>query len=191
MRILTERKEHLESLKILLENKIKNLIVMKALMVALSLVLTVSTSSAEMAKEGSGDYRSAKAGTISMLPTDDERVQINFEELSIVVGAPEICPLLNASFRDMGTKHAINGKSTITGFIVYTIPNGDRVYGTIEAEGVLAQGGSTGIVEFVGGTGTCTGISGTIEYKPGPQIKPAKEGNHQAITVGRVNWKIP
>jgi hypothetical protein len=161
------------------------------LMAVFSLIPISSISFAEMAKEGSGDYRSAKSVTVSVLPMGEERVQMNFEEIGVVVGVPENCPLFNASFRDIGTLHAIKGKSTITGSIEFTIPNGDKVYGTINAEGVLAQGGSTGVAEFVGGTGTCTGISGTIEYKPGAQVKPAKEGTYQAFTVGKVNWKIP
>jgi hypothetical protein len=160
-------------------------------MALLSLILISSISFAEMAKEGSGDYRSAKTGTISFLAMGEERVQMNFEEIGVVVGAPANCPLFNASFRDIGTLHAIKGKSKVTGFIEFTLPNGDKVYGTINGEGGLAKAESSGIAEFVGGTGTCTGISGTIEYEPGAQIKSVKEGTYQGITVGKVNWKIP
>lgn len=185
---LQEQSKHLKAMR--KEVKMKRLNVIGS-MALLSLILISSISFAEMAKEGSGDYRSVKTGTVSVLPMGEERVQMNFEEIGVVVGAPENCPLFNASFRDIGTLHAIKGKSIVTGSIEFTIPNGDKVYGTINAEGVLAQGGSTGIVEFVGGTGTCTGISGTIAYKPGAQVKPAKEGTYQTLTVGKMNWKIP
>ena len=119
----------------------------------------------------------------------EERVQINFEEIGVVVGVPENCPLFNASFRDIGTLHAIKGKFTVTGFVEYTIPNGDEVYGTVKGKGDMAQGGTTGEVEFVGGTGTCNGITGTLEYEPGAQVKSAKEGTYQGITVDRLKYE--
>jgi hypothetical protein len=143
-----------------------------------------------MAKEGNGDYRSAKSGTFTVLPMENEHLQMNFEEIGVWVEAPENCPLRNASFRDLGSLHAIKGKLTSTGFIEYTIPNGDKVYATFKAEGSFAQG-STGVAEIVGGTGTCTGITGTIEFNPGAQIKSAKEDTYQGINVGKVSWKIP
>lgn len=160
------------------------------LMAVFSLILISSISFAEMAKEGNGDYRSAKSGTFTVLPMEKERLQMNFEEIGVVVGVPENCPLFNASFRDMGTLHAINGKYTASGFIEFSIPNGDKVYATLKSEGMLGKG-ATGVAEFVGGTGTCKGITGTIEYEPGAQIKSVKEGTYQGITVGRLNWKIP
>ena len=161
-----------------------------ALMAAVSLILISSISFAEMAKEGSRDYRSAKSGTFTVLPMGKERLQMNFEEIGVVVGVPENCPLFNASFRVMDTLHAINGKFTASGFIEYSIPNGDKVYATLKSEGMLGKG-ATGVAEIVGGTGTCNGITGTIEYEPGAQIKSAQEGTYQGITVGKVNWKIP
>ena len=66
----------------------------------------------------------------------------------------------------------------------------DWNYITIEGQGVMG-GPSSGIVKLVGGTGACTGITGTIELKGVPGVKPAKEGTYQGISVGKMNWKIP
>jgi hypothetical protein len=152
-------------------------------------VVFLTISYAEMAKEGSGSYGSAKSGSMTVLPMEKERLQANYEEIGIVVEAPENCPLYNASFRDIGTLHAIKGKLTGTGFIEFTTPNNDKVYGTFDVDGMLGKAG--GVIKFVGGTGTCTGITGTIEFKPGPPIQSGKEGTYCARSIGKVNWKIP
>ena len=162
------------------------------IMFALLLIITAGTVvGAEMAKEGSGDYRSGKTGTPVVLAMEKERLQINFEEIGVVVSAPENSPLHNASFRNIGTLHAIKGKSKSSGFIEWTRPNGDKIYATFEGEGVLGGGPSKSVVKFVGGTGTCTGIEGTMEVGNTPGIKPAKKGVYNGITVGKFNWKIP
>jgi hypothetical protein len=146
---------------------------------------------AEMAKEGNGEYRSAKTGTPVVIAMEKERLQMNFDETGVVVSAPENSPLHNASFRDIGTLHAIKGKWKGSGFVEWTLTNGDKVYGTFEGEGVLGGGPSKNVLKFVGGTGTCTGIEGTMELRNTPGIKPAKKGVYNGISVGKFNWKIP
>ena len=163
-----------------------------AIIFALLLIIPAGTVvGAEMAKEGSGDYRSGKSGTSAVLAMGKERLQMNFEETGVVVLAPENSPLHNASFRNMGSLHANKGKWKGSGFIEFTRPNGDKIYATFEGEGVLGGGRSKSVVTFVGGTGTCTGIEGTMELGNTPGIKPAKKGTWQGITVGKFNWKIP
>ena len=160
-------------------------------MFALLLLITTGTVvGAEMAKEGNGDYRSGKSGTYVILAMEKERLQMNFEEIGVVVSAPENSPLHNASFTDIGTLHAIKGEWKGSGFIVFTRPNGDKIYATFESEGVLF-GPSKSVVEFVGGTGAVTGIEGVLEIKNTPGIKPSKEGVYHGISVGRFNWKMP
>jgi hypothetical protein len=147
-------------------------------------------SYAQMAKEGSGDYASAKFSSFTILPMEKERFQANFDEKGIVIDAPQNCPLYNASFRDIGTSHAIKGKFTSTGFLEFTIPNGDKIYATIEAEGMLGKG-AAGIAKFVGGTGNCTGITGSVEFKPGPFVKSGTQDTSYGRSIGKVSWKIP
>ncbi|MDJ0819021.1 MAG: hypothetical protein QNJ58_22610 [Desulfobacterales bacterium] len=159
---------------------------------ALLLIITAGNAiSAEMAKEGSGDYRSGKTGTFEALAMEKERVQMNYEETGVVVYAPENSPLYNASFRVLGTLHAIKGKWKGSGFVEFTRPNGDKVYTTYEGEGVLGGGPSKSFHTFVGGTGTCAGIEGTLELGNTPGIKPAKKGVYNGSSVGKFSWKIP
>jgi hypothetical protein len=154
---------------------IKKEIVMirKSMMIMFALLVLITAGTvvgAEMAKEGNGDYRSGKTGTPVVLAMGKERLQMNFEEIGVVVSAPENSPLHNASFRNIGTLHAIKGKWKGIGFV---------------------DGPSKSVLKFVGGTGTCTGIEGTMELGNTPGIKPAKEGVWNGISVGKFNWKIP
>ncbi len=162
-----------------------------AFLLALLLLISAGTVfGAEMAKEGSGDYRSGKAGTFEFLPMGKERGQMNFEEIGVVVDAPENSPLYNASFRFLGSSHIINGKWKANGFVVWTRPNGDQVYAVGEASGG-GGGPSSSVLTFVGGTGTCAGIEGVLEIKGVPGIKSSKKGTWSGISIGKFNWKIP
>ena len=163
---------------------------MALLLALLLLISAVPVSGTELAKEGSGEYRSGKSGTSTVMVMGKERVQMNFEQIGVVVSAPENSPFHNATFRVLGTLHGIKGKWKATSFVEYTCTNGDKIYATSEAQGV--QGGpDSGSLKFVGGTGACAGIEGSIEYSGTPGIKPAKKGMHQGISVGKVTWKIP
>ncbi len=162
----------------------------KLFIITLGLVFSTSVFSAELAKEGNGDYRSGKTGTFEVLAMEKERFQMNFDSIGVVVAVPENSPFHNASFRNLGSVHAIKGKWKGSTFVVWTRPNGDKIYGTSEGEGVVG-GPSSGVIKFVGGTGTCTGIEGTLEIKNTPGIKPSKDGTFANISVGKINWKIP
>ena len=119
-----------------------------------------------------------------------ERIQMNFEQLGAVVLAPENSPFKNATFRNLGTLHGYKGNWKSTSFVEYTCTNGDKIYATSEAEGGSGQT-TKGILTIVGGTGACTGITGTIELMGTPGLKASKKGTHQGISVGTVSWKIP
>ena len=158
-------------------------------MIMLSTILG-TIADAEMAKQGSGSYRSSKTTTFNVLAMGNERAQMNIEQLGVVMTAPEDSPLYNASFRCIGTLHAIKGKHNGSGFIVYTNPNDDKIYATFEAEGVIG-GAHKAKLTFVGGTGACTGIQGTLELAGNSGIKSSKKGTSFGISEGTFNWKIP
>lgn len=152
--------------------------------------ILVTFAQAEMAKEGSGEYRSSKTTTFNVLSMENERVQMNIEQVGVVVSAPENSPLYNASFRCIGTLHAIKGKHKGSGFLVYSNPNNDKIYATFEAEGVMGVTNKAKLT-FVGGTGACTGIQGTLELTGNSGIKSSKKGTAFGISEGKFNWKIP
>ena len=155
-----------------------------------SLFVTVSAVSAELAKEGSGDYRSGRTAQVTIMKMGEERMQINFDETGIVVDAPENSPFFNASFQTMGTIHAIKGIFTYSGAAVWTRPNGEQIYATFQGDGKLGVGTNT-TLKIVGGQGECAGITGSADLKAGPPAKSPKKGYGAGTTVGTIRWKIP
>jgi len=79
-------------------------------LIVLGVVFSTSILYAEMAKEGSGTYRSGKSGIYEVLKLGKDRLQMNYDETGVFVESPENSPLTNASYRVLGTLHAINGK---------------------------------------------------------------------------------
>ena len=161
------------------------------LVIVLGLVFSISTVYAEMAKEGSGEYRSGKSGTFVFLPLGKDRFQVNYNETGAIVVAPEKSPLTNATFHLIGTQHAVTGEIKGNGGLVLTRPNGDQIFGIFNFEGKVETGLQSGVVKFIGGTGECTGIEGTMEMLPRPMFKTSKEGTYQGMGVGKITWKIP
>ena len=159
-----------------------------------SILLLISAGtvfSAEMAREGSGDYRGAKSGTFDVLMLGKDRLQMNYDEAGAFVEAPKNSPIENASFRDIGSLHSVNKKWTGAGAILITRPNGDQIFGIFKNEGVLGVGSTGGTIELIGGTGECAGIQGKMEILPRPAVKTSKKGTYQGIGIGKITWKIP
>jgi hypothetical protein len=154
------------------------------------LSVTVSAVYAELAKEGSGEYRSGRSAKVKVLKLGKDRMQINFDETGVVVDAPADSPFYNASFNTMGTILVVNGQLTYNGAALWTRPNGDQIYGTFKGKGILGQE-SSGFLEIVGGQGECAGITGTLKLKSGPYTKSSKKGYSMGTTVGTIQWKIP
>jgi hypothetical protein len=161
------------------------------LAIVLGLVFFVSIVSAEMSKEGNAEIRGAKSGTMQRLAMGEGRSQINYEETGVIIDAPEDCPFLNATWHAIGTLHGYQGKFEATGGLVFTRPNGDQIFATIGTGGKSGEGISKGGVQFVGGTGECTGIEGEMMTQPRPKTKSSKEGSYQQVVLNKVTWKIP
>ncbi len=151
----------------------------------------VPITNAEMAKEGSGNYRAGKSGTFEVMSMGKDRLQMNYDEAGAFVEAPENSPFENASFRVIGSLHAVNKKFIGNGSILITCPNGDQIFGTFQNEGVLGVGPTGGSIKLIGGTGACTGIQGKMEMLPRPAVKTSKKGTYQGIGIGKITWKIP
>ncbi len=147
-------------------------------------------SEADLAKEGSGEYRSGRSAQLSILKLGKEYMQINYDETGIVVEAPANSPFYNASFNTMGTIQAVNGIFTYSGAALWTRPNGEEIYGIFTGEGKLGEGSTTSL-QIVGGKGECAGITGSMDLRSGPSAKSSKQGWGVGTTVGKVNWKIP
>lgn len=155
------------------------------------LLFSTSIIYAEMTKEGSGEIRGAKSGTIQRLAMGEGRTQMNYEETGVILDAPEDSPFFHATFHGIGTLQGHNGKFIAIGGMVFTLPNGDQIYAIVDTRGQFDEGVSEGSVKFVGGTGECAGIEGKMLTKPRPKTKSSKEGVYQQIVLSNVTWKIP
>ena len=166
-------------------------IIMASILALVLMAAFVSISSAEMAKEGEASFINAYSATFKALPMGKERLQMNYEGTGLVVEASADSPLHNASFHFLGTLHAIKGVYKDSGFVMYTLSNGDKIYATFKGSGTLGKGDRkvTGIL--VGGTGKCTGIKGGFQYTGAGSFRHAKKGTFQGKSKGTVHWKIP
>jgi hypothetical protein len=78
-----------------------------------------------------------------------------------------------------------------SGFCDYTRPDGDKIYSTYEATGMLGGKAGKGTITLVGGTGKCAGIQGGGEFDRLPGFRPAAKGTFQGMNKSKVNWKMP
>ena len=120
-------------------------------LIIMGLLFSASVIYAEMAKEGSGHYRSGKSGTFEVIALGGDRFQVNYDETGAIVEAPDNSPLTNATYRTIGTQHGFDGKFKGNGGLVLTRPNGDQIFGVLEFEGIVEAGIQTGIIKIIGG----------------------------------------
>ena len=89
----------------------------------------------------------------------------------------------------LGTLHAIKGVFEDSGFIVFNLPDGDKVYATWKGTGNLGKD-AKGTITYVGGTGKYAGLTGGGEYTR-RHVPNASKNVWAAITIHKRNWKLP
>jgi hypothetical protein len=167
---------------------------MKKLIIIMFLIFLMSLSSlvtAEIVKEGSGDYLLGQTSTFEVIRMGEGRLQINWNKTGVITSAPEGSPFLYASFHLIGTLHSNSGNFKSSGGGVFTRPNGDRFFGIVEIEGSLVRGATGGRIRIIDGTGECTGMVGEMTPTTRPTVISSKQGTYQGIGVGKISWKIP
>jgi hypothetical protein len=155
-------------------------------------VAFVPLSNADMAKEGSGNYKSVMTFTFKAISVEKERLYMTFDVIGGISEAPADSPLFNATFHALGALEAIKGAYKESGFLIYYRPNGDKVYTTWQATGTLGGTDRKLTLTFVGGTGECAGIEGGGELTGVRPLynKPTKDVR-VSMSVGKFHWKIP
>lgn len=167
---------------------------MKKAFITLALALFLLNTSGyvlseEMAKEGSHTGRNYATGTSKALPMGEERIHVTYEGTGIYVNDIEKGFLNNASQHFLGALHAVKGAFEESGFMVSTVPDGDKVFATWKGSGNLGKD-AKGTYTYVGGTGKYTGITGGGEFTRS-NLQPASKGVWAAITLFKGNWKLP
>jgi hypothetical protein len=157
----------------------------------MGLLFSTSVFCADFLKEGTGTYRSGKSGTNTVMKMGEGRVQTTWDELGVMVEAPEKSPFVQATFRSIGTYHSIDGKMEGSGAVTFTCPNGDKIFGLITMSGIAGQGPTKGNINLIGGTGECSKIEGHIELLPRLKTMSSQEGFYQQLALGKITWKLP
>ena len=160
----------------------------KVLVVLASIFLTTSVN-AEMAKEGSHSGKNYSTGTSKVIAMEEERLHMTHEGSGIYVSDAEEGFLNNASIYFLGTLHAVKGVFKESGFMVFALPDGDKIYATWQGTGNLGKD-AKGTITYVGGTGKYVGISGGDEYTR-TGLQRASKKVWAAITTHKGNWKLP
>ncbi len=89
----------------------------------------------------------------------------------------------------LGALHAVKGAFEESGFTVFTVPDGDKVFATWKGSGNLGKN-AKGTYTYVGGTGKYTGITGGDEFTRS-NLQNVSKGVWAAITLFKGNWKLP
>ena len=167
-----------------------NKIIVSFILALILLVGFVPVANADMAMEGSGQYKGVYSFTFKAIPMEKERLQMTYEAVGLVVEAPADSPFYNATFYVIGALHAIKGIfKDHSGFIRYTCPNGDNIFATYLGSGEFGVGKKV-TYTFVGGTGQYAGIEGGAKL-PGGKVfpHPTKEDRID-MSEGKAHWKI-
>ena len=170
-----------------------NRIILSSILTLILLVGFVPVANADMAMEGSGQYKGVYSSTFKFIPMGKERLQMTYEAVGLVVEAPADSPFYNATFYVIGALHANKGVfKDHSGFVRYTCTNKDNIFATYLGSGEFGVSKKV-TYTFVGGSGQFAGIEGGAELTGG-KVKgfphPTKK-DRIAMSVGKVHWKIP
>ena len=145
---------------------------------------------AQIPREGSSSYTIGFSGTYKTVAMGQERIQITYEVLGVIVTDASDSILQNASLRCIGSHHVIKGAyEDDSGFCVCTRPDGDQIFTSYKSRGRLGVIGA-GTVTYVGGTGKFTGIQGSGDFTR-IMVRPAAEGTLQGYQRVKDHYKLP
>jgi hypothetical protein len=164
-----------------------------ALVLILGIVLLAvfgPEAKAQIPKEGTTSLTTSYSGTFKILAMGQERVQMTYEVMGVHIGDTPKDLFHNASFRCIGTFHAVKGEyNDESGFCVSTLPDGDQVFTTLKGVGKMGGIGKVTLTH-VGGTGKLVGIQGSIEGTR-IDVRPAAEGTFQGYDREKGHYKLP
>ena len=164
-----------------------------ALVLILGIVLLAvfgPEAQAQIPKEGTTSFTASYSGTFKVLPMGQERLQMIYECMGVIIGDTPEDLFHNASIRCLGALHAVKGEYKDDSCLcVATRPDGDQIFSTYKNAGKLG-GTYKGTYTIVGGTGKLVGIQGSGEYT-GTDLRPAAEGTFQIYDRDKGHYKLP
>ena len=143
----------------------------------------------EMAKEGTTTGKNFISGTSTVLPMGEERLQINYEGSGVSINDSGKGFLHNSAVYCVGSIQAVKGAFEETGFMVFTPPDGDKVYSAYKCSGKFGEP-AKGTLTFTGGPGKDEGMHGGGELAL-YHLRKAKEGVGTATSIWQDTYKVP
>jgi hypothetical protein len=146
---------------------------------------------ATIPKEGS--YSSLTMGSATMKRVDQgkDQWQLGWEFLGVVQGDEGKGITHNASVRCVGSAHASPGVvDAYTNACAFTRPDGDQLFTVEKFVSGKPGAASQGTYTIVGGTGKLAGITGGGDWTR-YFVRPAMEGTAQAVTRGKITYRLP
>lgn len=144
---------------------------------------------AEMEKQGSGAGATYYTSTAQIHAQGKENVVINYEARGVNGTDNEASPFYMSSALCVGSVKGMKGILKESGLCTMTRPDGDQIYMSYEADGKMGVP-MKGIYTLVGGTGKCTGITGSGEFIR-TSLKGPAEGIGASFSKSTGTWKIP
>ena len=144
---------------------------------------------AEMAKEGSGEGITYFTSTSQIHAQGKENAVINYEARGVAASSNENSPFYMSSGLCVGSVKGMKGVLKESGLCTYTRPDGDQIYMSYEADGKMGAP-MKGTTTIVGGTGKCTGMTGSGEFVRTELKGPAK-GIGASMSKSTMSWKLP
>jgi hypothetical protein len=161
-----------------------------ALLSILMVLGFLGLAQAQIPGEGTQSYLIGYSTTYKIVAMGQERFQMAYEVLGVIVSDATDCILQNASLRCVGSFHAIKGVyEDDSGFCVCTRPDGDQIFTSYKSSGKLGALGK-GTVTYVGGTGKFVGIQGGGEFTR-MTVRPSAEGTSQGYNRVKDQYKLP
>jgi len=145
---------------------------------------------AQIPKEGTISDTWAFTGTFKALAMGQERLQMTYEVMGVIIGDTSEDLFHNASFRCLGALHAVKGEfNDDSGLCVCTLLDGDQIFSTYKATGKVGVRAKV-TQTIVGGTGKLAGIQGNGEFTRFG-LRRAAEGTFQGYEKGNGQYKLP
>ena len=159
----------------------------------LSLVVLVAfgmEAKAQIPKEGTISFKFGYSGTSKSLAMGQERLQMTYEVMGVIIGDTSEDLFHNTSFRCLGSMHAVKGEfNDESGFCVCTRLDGDQIFLTYKATGKVGVSAKE-TQTIVGGTGKLAGIQGNAELTRFG-VRRSAEGTFQGYEKGKGQYKLP
>jgi hypothetical protein len=147
---------------------------------------------AQMPKEGTMWGTNIYKGTQKVFPFDKDCTVVLYENSGEILDDSTGGPFHKLATHNVGVIHNNKGIVSLRGYLTAIDKDGDKVIWELTEINVRPSPSNAvnGTAHIVGGTGKFTGIQGEMDYTR-ESMRPLTDGNHQATSKYKGNYKLP